>query len=197
MQPAEVLNFWFGDGRSDIEQKKAIWFRGGADLDREIRDRFGPAVVRAVDGGFLDWLDSARGRLALIILIDQFSRNIYRGEGRAFAADGLAQRYCLEGLERGDDLQLSFYERVFFYLPLEHAEDLALQERCVALCEKNLEAAKKIGAEDDGISFLDYARRHRDIILRFGRFPHRNSRLMRESTPEELEFLKMPGSSFG
>ena len=146
MRAEDVLEFWFGDGSTAIAEKKGLWFRASDELDAEIRARFGSAVEAALAGGFGEWLATARGRLALIILLDQFTRNIYRGSGVAFSGDLLAQRYCLDGLERGDDRSLSPYERVFFYLPLEHAEDLALQERSVALFENKYRLQRLLAA---------------------------------------------------
>src|SRR5690606_119569 len=138
------------------------------------------------------WLAPPRGRLALVILIDQFSRNLFRGDARAFAHDALARRWVSEGLDAGADRALRAIERVFFYLPLEHSESLADQQRSVALFER-LCADVPPALQGTFAGYLDYAVRHRDVIVRFGRFPHRNASLGRATTPEEAEFLRQPG----
>lgn len=196
--PEQVLNFWFSDLQSpnDYPQDKSkIWFRGGESVDAEIRSHFESLLLSAEKGDLAEWKNNPRGRLALIILSDQFSRNMYRGTPRAFAFDFFSLSLVLEGLEKGEDLALYPIERAFFYLPLEHAEDLSLQDlslkKYTELALEAPEALKQILASN-----LKYAQAHYDIIERFGRFPHRNAILGRESTPEELEFLKEPGSSF-
>src|SRR5690606_32287203 len=139
--------------------------------------------------------ETPQGRLALIILLDQFPRNMYRETPQAFAFDAKARALTLEGLQAGDDQALRPIERVFFYLPLEHAEDLALQHRCVELFE-TLAASLPEETRKSFDGFTDFARKHRVIVERFGRFPHRNAILGRESTDEEIAFLRTPGSSF-
>src|SRR5262245_8150691 len=195
----QVLDFWLGgcgaDGALDPAKRK-MWFGDGRKHDGEIRRRFGALHERAARGE-LDpgWAQHARGRLALIVTLDQFSRHIHRDTGAAFARDAQAQRLAADGIAVALDLALIPAARSFFYLPLEHAEDIALQRLSVEsfrrLCEDVAPAWRK-----DYDSFLDYAQRHHDIIARFGRFPHRNTALGRPSTDEELEFLKQPGSSF-
>ncbi|MEP4379908.1 MAG: DUF924 family protein [Alphaproteobacteria bacterium] len=179
-----VLDFWFA------ETDRANWFERSDAFDRVIRDRFADAVETARGGGFSDWHETARGCLAVIILIDQFSRNLYRDSPRAWSADDLALSCTRRALARNYDADLTPEERKFLYMPLMHSEDLADQEQCVDVY-RTLAAAS--AAEDVA---LDFAIRHRDIIARFGRFPHRNAILGRESTPEEVEFLKEPDSSF-
>jgi len=195
----QVLDFWLGacgaDGALD-PGKRRMWFGDGRKYDAEIGARFGALYGRAAGGGLeAMWAESPRGRLALIVLLDQFSRHIHRGSGSAFAQDPAAQRLAVDGIERGLDRALIPAARSFFYLPLEHAEDISLQRLSVEsfrrLCDYVAPPWRK-----DYESFLDYAQRHHDIIARFGRFPHRNDALGRESTPEEIEFLKQPGSSF-
>lgn len=181
----EVLDYWFGPGDTVSDEVRQRWFKKSEATDRDIRERFGDAVARAGRGELDEWAATPRGRLALVILLDQFTRNIHRERPEAFACDAKAQRLVSEGLGRGDDRELSAAQRAFLYMPLMHAEDFELQNRGVALFE----------AAGQG-SFADYARRHRDIIERFGRFPHRNAVLGRESTTEELEFLREPGSFF-
>jgi uncharacterized protein (DUF924 family) len=188
----DVLEYWFGpDLAGPIpDELSKRWFRGSEAFDREVRERFGPDVERAARGELEDWAGTPRGRLALVLLLDQFTRNIHRGDGRAFACDARARELALAGVERGDDRALPAAARSFLYMPLMHAEDLELQDRGVALFEA-------LDRETSGGDHAKYARMHRDIIARFGRFPHRNARLGRESTEEEIEFLKQPGSSFG
>ena len=192
LTPETVLDFWFPPGldADEATHRKQLewWFRGGA--DQEIVERFGEATVdAAVRGDFNAWAESARGRLALILVLDQFSRSVYRGTPKTWAQDPKALGLALEGLDRGLDRELAtVWERVFFYLPLGHCEKLELQEESVRLAEALIDAApphlKKLyeyGANQ--------ARGHRDVIARFGRHPHRNAILGRESTPEELEYL--------
>ncbi len=166
-----------------------------ADTDTAIGVRFGALIDAACEGRLDDWGQGPDGALARIVLVDQLRRNVYRGTAQAFGADARARRWCLEGLARGQDKELRPIQRLFFYLPLEHAEDIALQEHCVALVEKLVTDVPDAQQETFG-GFLDFARRHRDVIKRFGRFPHRNEILDRESMPEELAFLEQPGSSF-
>jgi uncharacterized protein (DUF924 family) len=195
----EVLDFWLGacgaDGALDPAKRK-MWFGDGRRHDAAIRQRFGALHERAARGELEpDWTQDARGRLALIVVLDQFSRHIHRDSGAAFAQDAAAQRLATDGIAAALDRGLIPAARSFFYLPLEHAEDITLQRLSVEtfrrLCRAVAPAWRK-----DYESFLDYAQRHHDIIARFGRFPHRNIALGRESTPEEIDFLKQPGSSF-
>jgi uncharacterized protein (DUF924 family) len=183
----EVLAFWFGTGPKDEPpgpDRMALWFRGGEETDREIRERFGEDVERGRKGELDGWAETARGRLALIVLLDQFSRNLYRGSREAFAKDATALSLTLAGLESGQDKELSWVERLFFVLPLEHCEDLAMQDRMVAYleaCAESAPAALKSMLQ----GACDFARQHREVIARFGRFPTRNQALGRASTPEE------------
>jgi len=195
---ATVLEFWFGDQPPEAKvprQRLRFWFGGEEQSDRLIRERFAGDVEAAAEGRYDDWTATAHGSLALILLLDQFPRNIYRDSPRAYAADSKAVRVALAGLEAAQDRSLAPVQRAFFYLPLEHAEVLALQQRSVALFQALLKEAPPV-LRSNCEGFLDYAVRHRDIIARFGRFPHRNATLGRPSTDEELEFLKQPGSSF-
>lgn len=193
-----VLEFWFGtcdpDGAIDPTRRE-MWFKSGAQHDDEIRSRFGGLHERASRGALDAWAATARGRLALIVILDQFSRHIHRGMAQAFAQDPAAQELTIAGIDDGIDRELAPVQRSFFYLPLEHAEDRALQARSVE-CYERLAATVADRWLKDYESFLDYARRHRDVIERFGRFPHRNAALGRASTPEEIAFLEQPGSSF-
>jgi uncharacterized protein (DUF924 family) len=193
----EVLDFWFGPpiaGPPSAERLR-FWFAGEAKTDQLIRERFAAAVEQAISGALPEWTATPQEALALILLLDQFPRNIYRHSPRAYSADAQALKVCCEQLAMGQDRHLSLIERAFFYLPLEHAEDLQLQERSVKVF-RNLLAEAPAEWREVCESFLDYAIRHRDIIARFGRFPHRNKVLGRLSTAEEEAFLKEPGSSF-
>jgi uncharacterized protein (DUF924 family) len=183
---AEVLAFWFGP--PPLATRPA-WFRKDPAFDDQIRARFGARVDAAIDGG-LPAPDGAEAVLARLILLDQFPRNLFRGHARAFAGDPAARALALGLIDRGGERALHPLQRWFVYLPLEHAEDLALQDRSCALFAA-------LAAEVPGFdSALDYAERHRDVIRRFGRFPHRNAALGRASTADELVYLATPGSGF-
>ena len=187
----EVLRFWFsslptGDHAAMARQME-WWFRGGADA--EIIERFPPLLARATQGELNNWSQSPRSRLALIIVLDQFSRTIHRGTAQAFAQDSKALRLALEGIEGGHYAALKTpWEKTFFFLPLGHSEELANLERAVNLAE---ELVKEAPQEHRGMLEFsaNQARDHRDVIARFGRHPHRNEVLGRQSTPEELEYL--------
>ena len=199
--PATIHAFWFGpaaDADAEaaiIERQSALWWRKQPAVDAEIRARFAPLVGRAAGGELDTWLGGLRGRLALVLLTDQFPRNIWRGEAAAFAFDVLALRWAKEALARGLDAGLRPIERVFLYLPLEHSENLADQQHAVRLFDAlAASVSSELRPAFDG--FLDYARRHLEIIERFGRFPHRNAALGRETTAAEADFLRQPGSRF-
>ena len=195
----QVLEFWFGacgpDGGLDRARQK-MWFSAGRQYDADIRKRFGKLHRRAARGELeKEWAATPTGRIALIIVLDQFSRHIHRGTPAAFAQDPAAQRLAMAGVEQGVDRSLIPAQRAFFYLPFEHAEDIKLQRLSTRSFEHLArEVAPPWRKEYTG--FADYAGHHRDIIERFGRFPHRNKILGRASTPEELDFLQQPGSSF-
>lgn len=194
----DILGYWFGHETGDAATAKAqrkLWWSKDAAVDAHIRARFADLVEAAALGAHDDWAGTPRGRLALILLLDQFPRNMYRDTPRAFAYDPLACRLALDGIAAGADQALRPIERVFCYLPLEHAESLQLQEQCVALFSA-LAAAVPEADREVFTGYVNYAVRHRDIIRRYGRFPHRNRVLGRASTPEETEFLRQPGSSF-
>ena len=195
----KVLEFWFGDKDDDVsvaKQKGRVWFGKDDNFDRDIKERFGALVEELGGTTFSPCASlSARERLAKIIVLDQFPRNIFRGTDRAFAFDSRALALSLAGLERQQDQELRFIERTFFYLPLEHSEELEHQELSVALFRQLANAVPEAGKKTFA-GFLDFAIRHREIIARFGRFPHRNQILGRPSTLEETDFLTQPGSSF-
>jgi len=191
----EVLAFWFGPPGSAPLSSSTKWWTKDAAFDQEIGARFGSTMTAAAAGELDAWKSTPRGRLALVILLDQFSRNVYRGHARSFAQDARARDLALEALDSGEDRQLEPIERAFLYMPLMHAENADLQRKCIAAFERLCDVApadlQKYTANN-----LDYAKKHAEIIERFGRFPHRNEILGRESTPEEVDFLKQPGSSF-
>ena len=182
----QVLQYWFGDGGQDHSQR---WFGQSDALDAEIRALFGRELELASEGRLDDWAATSRGRLALIIVRDQFSRNIHRDSRAAYALDAGTQALCVEGIERGLDRRLSILERWFFYMPLMHAEDMDLQERSVHCFRQLLEDAPE-ALQETCKSALAHARQHRDTIARFGRFPHRNEVLGRTSTVQEIRFLE-------
>lgn len=181
-----VLDFWFqGENGTDFSAQRKVWFKKNADFDRAIAEDFTAAYEWARDGALDALKDNPEGCLALAILLDQVPRNLFRGSSEAFATDGKAREVARHALDRGYDQQFPVAARMFLYLPFEHSEDLADQDRCCALFAA-------MGDEE----LLGYAVKHRDIIARFGRFPHRNAALGRPSTDEEAAFLTQPGSSF-
>jgi uncharacterized protein (DUF924 family) len=185
-----ILDFWFlPEGHADHGQYRAAWFEKNEAFDAEIRGHFAPDLEMAASGGFDHLTDKPPGALAVVLILDQFPRNLFRGQARAFAYDDKARAVARRAVDGGIDTQLLPVQRMFLYLPFEHSEDLADQARCVALCQ-----AMPPGSLRDNC--VDYAQRHQAIIQRFGRFPHRNAALSRASTPAEIEFLKQPGSSF-
>jgi uncharacterized protein (DUF924 family) len=189
INPQAVLDFWFSD------RTRLLWFEKSAAFDAEIRDRFGPTIDVAIAGGFEAWRDDRNGALALLILLDQMTRNIFRGDPRSFAGDARALIVAGKAVASGLERDFPFSARRFFYLPYEHSEDPADQERSLVLFT---ELAAKVPAEerDDAGEQLQAAQRHHEIIRLFGRFPHRNAVLGRISTPEEISFLAGPNSSF-
>jgi len=196
--PADILDFWLADGLAlgwPSHNLNERWFKGGAALDAEITARFGPAVALAVQGGLQDWEALLPNRLALVLLLDQFTRNVFRGQRQAFDGDARARQLTLETLARQEDRQLPWVGRVFLCMPLMHAEDAALQAQSVA-CFAQLAADAPEALRPGLQSSLDFARQHQDIIARFGRFPYRNAVLGRASTAKETEFLRQ-GPRFG
>jgi len=198
VQPESVLDFWFGPPGSAAEiagRQTRLWFGKSPENDQRVIEQFSDTLEAAVQGLLDHWTDTTRGRLALVIVLDQFPHHVHRDLPQAFATDPQALALSLDALAAGEDTQLAPIERVFLYLPLEHAESLAMQDLSVSLYEK---LAHEATADEHLLfdNFLDYARKHRDVVARFGRFPHRNAILGRPSTPDELEFLKQPGSRF-
>ena len=184
----QVIHFWFGTPPG--EGTRAAWFRKDAAFDEEIRTGFGALVREALDGGLRAWDATPRGALARIVLLDQFTRNIFRGGAQSFAGDPLALAAAQALVARGDDRPLSGVMRQFAYLPFEHAEDAAAQA-------ESLRLFARLAAEHPPLADVEvWAKKHAHIIARFGRYPHRNAVLGRASTPEEVAFLREPGSSF-
>lgn len=187
-QAKDVLDFWFGEGY-EYGKRHARWFEKDAAFDAQVRLRFLPLYEELVAGKRRDWLDEAGACLARIVALDQFPRNMFRGSARAFAADPLALEAARHAIERAYDRDMLPVERMFAYLPFEHSESLEDQLQACILTAPLAAFAETADAHR-------YALRHREIVQRFGRFPHRNAILGRASTPEELEFLKQPGSGF-
>ncbi len=190
VSPQDVLDFWFGPaGSEEYGKPREAWFVKDDGFDEEIRARFGAAVEAAIDGGFEDWRDSFEGSLALVILLDQFPRNLFRGSPRSFAGDPRAREVASQAIEREFHLSASSVEVVFYLLPFEHSEDMADQERSLVLFNELPESPEKA-------NWLLYAQKHYDVVEKYGRFPHRNAVLGRENTPEEDDYLAQPDAGF-
>ena len=194
--PEDILEYWFGplDSGNYPEVKNDIWWMKNTDVDAEILDRFGDTLARSAKGELAHWRESKSGRLAHIILVDQMSRNMHRDSPEMYAQDDLAQELSLH-CAISDEFYAKYCERMFQYMPLMHAENVAMQRLCAHLFKREIEASGGANREAATQNY-DYAIKHQVIVERFGRFPHRNAILGRESTPEEIEFLKEPGSSF-
>ena len=195
---ADLLDWWFGGGataKAIAVEKSGLWFGYKPAQDAQARERFGAQVAQALSGELEAWAESPDGWLALVLLLDQLPRMIYRTTPRAFAGDARAQQLVRDGMAQGGDMLLSPIQRVFIYLVLEHAEHLGVQDQAVVQFERLL----GIAPDDERElfrGFLDFAERHRQVIVRFGRFPHRNEALGRPSTDAEQAFLREPGSRF-
>jgi uncharacterized protein (DUF924 family) len=183
---ADILDFWLGP---PPHATRDVWFRKDPAFDAEIARRFGAAVEAALAGEYRDWTANAHGTLARVLLLDQFTRNIFRDTPRAFAGDEQALAMASSAVDAGLDRALDHYERWFIYMPFEHAEDVGAQERSLALFGA-------LAAESGDPGQVQWAEKHAVIVRRFGRFPHRNSILGRTSTAEEVSFLQEPGSRF-
>lgn len=192
MNAQDILDFWFGaPGSADYGKQRAAWFRKDERFDGEIRARFGDTIAQAVSGGLREWdAEGPQGLLARLIVLDQFTRNARRGTPGAFEGDLLALAAARKLIDSGAHRELLPVQRQFAYLPFEHAEDARAQEQAVELFTAL--ANEHAGFADA----LDYAHRHRGVIARFGRFPHRNPILGRANTPEEAEYLMQPGAGF-
>ncbi|HUF74151.1 MAG TPA: DUF924 family protein [Gammaproteobacteria bacterium] len=195
-----LLDFWFGGYLVDADRLnllKKLWFSATPDQDAELRERFGGLSEAAARGELDAWAETPRGRLALIVLLDQLPRSLHRGKRDAFAQDARALELCHEGLELGIDAALAPLERVFFCMPLQHAESRVIQALAVETFGKLAETETEKPIATALGNAADFALQHRAIIDRFGRFPHRNEALGRETTEAEREFLASGGSTFG
>ena len=190
MSYQEILDFWFGKSEDSYYGKPIkSWFIQDDKFDQIIKSRFRETYQQAANGSLHYWQKKPLSCLALIITLDQFPRNIFRGLPQAFATDNQALKYAQYAVNQGFDSQLLPVQRWFVYLPFEHSENLKLQEKAVKLFTS-------LKDDPDSTRTIDYAYQHFEVIKKFGRFPHRNAILGRESTPEEMDFLKQPGSSF-
>jgi uncharacterized protein (DUF924 family) len=194
-----ILAFWFKQhelSAPQIDRRMDIWFGEDPAFDHEIGQNFSTEVENASEGKLDHWADEPRGRLALILLLDQFRRNIYRGTAKAYEKDRAALRLCVEGAMQRKDRGLTPIQRAFFYMPLQHAESLKVQAKSVELFGRLAEAVSPTFRETF-LTIAQFAELHRDIIERYGRFPHRNALLGRENTPEENEYLAGDAPDFG
>jgi uncharacterized protein (DUF924 family) len=191
----EILNFWFGEDPDDPFQNQSRWWKKDPALDQEIRERFGADLKKAVHGELNSWMKSAEGGLALVILLDQFSRNMFRGKPESFSQDPQALEAVHHLMERGLDQELPPVQRWFLYMPMMHSEDPEVHKKSLIIYESLWKSAPP-QFEKALKSAFDFAEKHAAIVFRFGRYPHRNAILGRKSTPEEEEFLTQPGSSF-
>ncbi len=194
-----ILDFWFSAAELDapqIDSRMERWFGSDPALDQQIRTEFGPLVERALAGELDGWATSAEGRLALILLLDQFCRNIHRGSAMAFAGDKRALKLCIEGSMGNEYRTLSPVQRVFFFMPLQHAESAGVQDKSVRIYNALAEGVSDT-LRETFLTFAQFAELHRDIVARFGRFPHRNRVLGRSNTPEEDSYLAADAPSFG
>lgn len=194
-----ILTFWFKEQElsgPQIDRRMDVWFGEDGAFDHEIETEFGEDVGLASAGQLDHWAHEPRGRLALIILLDQFRRNIYRNTAKAFEMDKVALKLCVEGAMEKKDQGLTYIQRAFFYMPLQHAESAKVQAKSFELFDKLAEAVSPTLRETFG-TIAQFAELHRDIVDQFGRFPHRNKLLGRDNTPEEDEYLSSDSPDFG
>ena len=194
-----ILSFWFKEqelSAPQIDRRMDIWFGEDPVFDREIEEEFAEDVARACEGKLDHWAAEPHGRLALIILIDQFRRNIYRNSAEAFSKDRLALKLCVEGAVEKKDKSLTPIQRVFFYMPLQHAESAKVQAKALEVYNRLAESVSPT-YQETFLTVAQFAELHKDIIDRFGRFPHRNRLLGRENTSEENEYLASDSPDFG
>lgn len=196
-EAARVHRYWFGDGTGvDQKDRPSLWFNGGPEVDQHISSEFGELITAGAEGRLAHWCEDPQGTVALIVVLDQFPLNAFRKTAQAFAYEQQAIEICLQGLARGDDRQLSQPERLFFYLPLSHSENLQHQDQAVSLFEQLVADAEEATRE-----FADYSLKsaveHREQIREFGRYPYRNEVLGRASTDKELEWLAGNPSRYG
>ena len=194
-----VLEFWFCDSELDvprIDSRMDRWFSTDADLDQQISDAFGDLVERASNGDLSHWQETPEGRLALIILLDQFRRHIYRGQPEAFSKDPMALKLCVEGTMKQDYKSLSPIQQIFFFIPLQHAESVKVQEKSVRIYTALAEGVSDT-LRETFLTTAHFAELHRDIVAQVKRFPHRNRLLGRENTPAEETYLAGESPAFG
>jgi uncharacterized protein (DUF924 family) len=195
---SELIDTWFADTLDDpglIPQRMGWWFSADEDRDAGLAEQFGGLAEQCAQGHLYRWLNHPEGRLALILALDQLPRNLFRATPRAFTYDPYTAALCLAAAHTGQDLELKPIQRAFLYMPLQHFEDLQAQEAGIALYARLADDNPEWPAYRDG--FLPFARQHRDIIARFGRFPHRNKILHRQDTPDEAEYLAGNAPTFG
>ena len=195
----ELLEFWFGPPPrrvADVQARMKLWFDSDAGMDETIAERYVPLTEAAAAGELDPWADQPRSRLALILALDQLPRNIYRGDALAFAQDARALKLTLDGTSAGMDRKLKALERLFFYMPLQHSEDLETQDASVATYRALMADAGPLEQDALALSF-DFAQQHRDLVARFGRFPHRNGPLGRQASAAEEGYLAAGGVTFG
>lgn len=186
----EILDFWFEKPNAqNYGQPRKVWFQKDPSFDRLVRSQFLEHYHLAAASQLDHWQETAEGCLALILLLDQFPRNMFRGKAQAFATDHKALAVAERAIAHRFDLQMLTVQRLFIYIPFEHSENIQHQQQAIELFNQ-------LKNDPNSTSFIDYAMRHFNVIQRFGRFPHRNQILGRENTPEEAEFLRQPGSSF-
>jgi len=195
----EIITFWLGDAENNaaaVREQSKIWYHGGTDVDETIQNRFACDLRSAEQQALNDWQDTPRGQLALVILLDQFSRNLYRASAAAFKNDLLALEIAEAAVSHEDYKSLPVCGQAFLFHPFHHAENIADQNRCIALYETLLEECHSDWREHiDG--HLKFAREHCEIVRKFGRFPHRNEVLRRQSTPDEQAFLEQDARTYG
>ena len=194
-----VLNFWFSDIELDaprVDSRMDRWFSNDPALDERIREEFLPLVEQASNGDLMDWAETPHGRLALIILLDQFRRNIFRGTAEAYTQDNLALKICIEGTMNNAYKSLSPFQRLFFFMPLQHSESLKVQEKSVGIYDALAQSVSETMQETFQTT-AQFAELHHDIIEQFGRFPHRNKALSRKNTPDEENYLGADNPTFG
>jgi len=193
-----ILDFWFSDSELDspqLDSRMDRWFGANDEFDEQIRQEFGELIDLATTGQFDDWTETPRGRLALIILLDQFRRNVYRGTAEAFTHDKTALKITIEGTMAGDHKQLNSVERMFFFMPLQHAESLKIQEKSVSIFNALAETVPGT-LHETFLMTAQFAELHRDIVAEFGRFPHRNAVLGRPNSSTETTYLAGDTVSF-
>lgn len=199
MNYQEVLSFWFGSLNKGLpdEEHQTLWFRGSANDDADIKKQFATVLPAAIAGELDEWKETPQGRLALIILLDQFPRNIFRGSALAFAYDAAALNAAKEGIAQGQDKKLQTVARQFFYMPFQHSEVLEDQEQSMVLYQSMVDDAPTAELKSMAESCLSYAKQHHDLIKTFGRFPHRNKVMGRDSDAKEKHYLTNGGATFG